>query len=886
MARFVEGTRRWINRGWVACLLAYGLTQLTCDTPQKSHPGREQVETRTSALTTATTNVANQNYGAFAEASSTYSPNYTAAYINNGERAGANWGNGGGWNDATWAAFPDLVKITFSGVYDVSEIDIFTVQDTYWAPSEPTPTMTFTQYGIRDFQVQYWDGPTASWVVVPGGTITGNNLVWRKLTFPAVRTSQIQIQINGAADGYSRITEVEAYALTNGWSFVGPNGCSVNPSNPSATWSGTVLDVEQVPGTWIYRLASSDGGLYQFSSSPTAHWFPISNSLKPSSTPQPGEGMAFSAIATKPSNTNLILGGSGDYGSLAFFPGYNTPGSGIWKTTDGGVTWSNVLPKSSTGDVVYRIVWNKLGSLGTVHAATSAGYFRSTDDGQTWTLLAPGTATDVILAPNSDALVTIGVPGVGVKRSLDSGQTWATSLSATTFGRTVLTSASNGIIFAASADASTVNHLALWKMTDGSSWSQLSFGHNSVFNQCARDIAVATDPAGQVVMVGCDGTARSAQGGAPPWTDVTTGNVNFFGDVHVMKFVDANTVLVGDDHGYHYSTDKGATWHSDSNAIPIDNIFNFDVGLNDPSTFWTATQDNGLKRSTDGGTTCQGFTFQPSDPDVVDVLVDPADARNVWATDASSHRFRSFDAGANWSQTFTGLPAPIGWVKFKHDQVPQVFLYTTGGKGIYQSTDLGVTWAKFPNASFPDFPNQVWDFAASRWQSGYGSIIYAVFPPGGMRVAVIDPAVSTTTWTDITTGHGLPTGLSYGGFAVSDSSFATAFFIAGNRLFKTTNRGQNWSEITGNLPTYVTGASVVENPSDANIIYTATSRGIYKTTDGGVTWKVWMAGLPAGGVIPHAMKGKNYGSSLGFKVFVGLWGRAIWSRDGSSDDPP
>ena len=100
MARFVGGTRRWINRGWVACLLAYGLTQLTCDTPQKSHPGREQVETRTSALTTAITNVANQNYGAVAEASSTYSPNYTAAYINNGDRAGANWGNGGGWNDA------------------------------------------------------------------------------------------------------------------------------------------------------------------------------------------------------------------------------------------------------------------------------------------------------------------------------------------------------------------------------------------------------------------------------------------------------------------------------------------------------------------------------------------------------------------------------------------------------------------------------------------------------------------------------------------------------------------------------------------------------------------------------------------------------------------
>ena len=59
----------------------------------------------------------------------------------------------------------------------------------------------------------YWDG--SAWVTVPGGSVTGNNKVWRKFTFTAVTTSKIRVLVNGALNSQSRITEVEAWTSTS-----------------------------------------------------------------------------------------------------------------------------------------------------------------------------------------------------------------------------------------------------------------------------------------------------------------------------------------------------------------------------------------------------------------------------------------------------------------------------------------------------------------------------------------------------------------------------------------------------------------------------------------------------------------------------------------------
>jgi hypothetical protein len=152
------------------------------------------------------TNVALPANGGTAVASSSYSSANGPATAIDGDRKGLFY-----WNDATPRTFPDWLEVDFNGTKTLSEVDVFTVQDNSQSPVEPTPTMTFTLYGLRDFEVQYWTG--SAWAPIPGGTVTNNNLVWRKFTFAALSTSKVRVSVSATADGvWSRIEEVEAYA--------------------------------------------------------------------------------------------------------------------------------------------------------------------------------------------------------------------------------------------------------------------------------------------------------------------------------------------------------------------------------------------------------------------------------------------------------------------------------------------------------------------------------------------------------------------------------------------------------------------------------------------------------------------------------------------------
>ena len=86
--------------------------------------------------------------------------------------------------------------------------NVFTLQDNAQT-LDPTDTMTFSQFGITAFDVQYWNG--ASWITVPGGSITANNRVWRKLTFSSVQTTRVRVLVNNSLGGYSRVIELEAW---------------------------------------------------------------------------------------------------------------------------------------------------------------------------------------------------------------------------------------------------------------------------------------------------------------------------------------------------------------------------------------------------------------------------------------------------------------------------------------------------------------------------------------------------------------------------------------------------------------------------------------------------------------------------------------------------
>ncbi|HEU4769737.1 MAG TPA: discoidin domain-containing protein, partial [Pyrinomonadaceae bacterium] len=173
-----------------------------------------EIEAWSNSVSPQAINVALPVNGGAASASSTFSNNYPAANAINGERAGANSTTGGlfnGWIGST-GTFPQWLQVDFGQVRNIHEIDVFTVQDNYPNPSPPTLDSTFSLYGLQGFEVQFWNG--FNWVTITGANVTGNNKVWKQITFAPLATSKIRVLTNASPDSYSRVTEIEAWSIS------------------------------------------------------------------------------------------------------------------------------------------------------------------------------------------------------------------------------------------------------------------------------------------------------------------------------------------------------------------------------------------------------------------------------------------------------------------------------------------------------------------------------------------------------------------------------------------------------------------------------------------------------------------------------------------------
>jgi RHS repeat-associated protein len=208
--RNVSGLETWQVYGLGGELLAEYNGNASAASPQKEY-GYRNGQLLVTAEASNRTNVALAANGSTASASSILDSGFAASGAINGDRKGANWGNGGGWADSSYGGFPDWLEVDFNGSKSISEIDVFTVQDNWASPTEPTESMTFSAYGQTEYEVQYWNG--SSFVRLSGGSITNNNKVWRKITFPAISTSKIRVWTTRSIDsGYSHLTEVEAWS--------------------------------------------------------------------------------------------------------------------------------------------------------------------------------------------------------------------------------------------------------------------------------------------------------------------------------------------------------------------------------------------------------------------------------------------------------------------------------------------------------------------------------------------------------------------------------------------------------------------------------------------------------------------------------------------------
>jgi hypothetical protein len=160
----------------------------------------------------ALVNYALTSRGSTPSASSTQSSrNYSAAGAFDGDSTGVGWEQGGGWNDNTRGLWPDNLDIAFGGAAKtISEIDVYTLQNNFHSPTVPDENTDASFYGILDFQVQTWNGVT--WVTVPGGMITGNMKVLRRITLASpITTAKVRVLVTNGRSYYSRIVELECY---------------------------------------------------------------------------------------------------------------------------------------------------------------------------------------------------------------------------------------------------------------------------------------------------------------------------------------------------------------------------------------------------------------------------------------------------------------------------------------------------------------------------------------------------------------------------------------------------------------------------------------------------------------------------------------------------
>jgi uncharacterized repeat protein (TIGR01451 family) len=312
---------------------------------------------------------------------------------------------------------------------------------------------------------------------------------------------------------------------------------------------------------------------------------------------------AVGALAIAPSNDSIVYMGSGE----AALSGDSYWGDGIYKSTDGGVTWAHVstlFTGQAVSDIVVdptdpqHLYASTVRGRGGNHRTTKPtdkpyGVYESSNGGTSWTLRKGTTseihgATDLVMDPQNPSVLFASFWGDAIYKTTDGGQSWAVSMSGLPAGNFLEggTRFSLGISHPASDanatlytgfdwfDLSDVHHAAqIFKSTNGgATWAATATGSgtNSIVNycgtQCFYDNEVQPDPTNPntVFVLGSYGYGNSPQSGGVYRS--TTGGASWKNlgydlhpDFHAFAYQANNTahVAIGNDGGVWQSQTTG-----------------------------------------------------------------------------------------------------------------------------------------------------------------------------------------------------------------------------------------------------------------------------------------------------------------------------------------
>ncbi len=576
--------------------------------------------------------------------------------------------------------------------------------------------------------------------------------------------------------------------------------------------------------------------------------------------------LSIADIAVNPSHPDTLYAATGDgYGYTV--DGYNNfwgglYSAGVMKSTDGGVTWNTTgLSFIQTNrNVIQKLLINP-NNPNILLAASTNGVYRTNDAGATWThVYTASHIYSIAFHPGSPNTV-YGVDDANLLVSNDGGTTWS-----------VLYPGINPVADRASIAVSPAAPNAIWVLDAN---NNLNWSHNggvtffptttpadtaNFYGYYDRVLAVSPSDSTRIFAFGMI-MATSADGG------VSWQRLNPDGDVHVDNHAVAvnplhtATIYTGNDGGISVTRNNGATWHNLANGLTISQIYRMGASQQNPYQLVCGLQDNGSVMF--NGTTWEWVTGGDGE----DCAINNAFDNLIMTSSQNGNFYLSSDGGANFSYMNIGTSDLGSWtapVLFDPNNSMTIYF---GLEHIWVTYDQGFTFSELnTTAEFLGSGATCMAIGESNSQVLYASNQAKIFrtTDGG------------ATWTNVT--GSIPTGsVSISRIAVDPRDamhvfVTTSGYSAGKKVWMSKLGGTTWTNISQNLPNLPANCIAIDT-SAPGAIFVGTDMGVYYTDSSQTGWTLYETGLP--NVIVDDID-INYTNR---KVRAATYGRGVWEAD-------
>jgi photosystem II stability/assembly factor-like uncharacterized protein len=703
--------------------------------------------------------------------------------------------------------------------------------------------------------------------------------------------------------------------MSNYWLPLGPYQLPTNNTGYMQNGMGRVNCIEFDPiNPSTYYVGVAQGGLWKTTDNgvtytPLTDMLPITR---------------ISDIAIDPINPNTIYISVCDFeyiGIGLFLDGrkrHTHYGIGVYKSTDGGLTWAptGLSFALTDGDVslIRKIVIDPANTNNVVACGVS-GMYKSTNAGTNWTLVHDSLFWDLIQDPATpNTLFAAGgwvknanIGSAGIYKSTDFGTTWTlltTGIpSRGSVQRICLSqSVSNPNIIYALAVDSLRGMYGIYKTNNsGNTWTLkynalnlLSSGDGTGSGgQGTYDVGFLVHPINpNKIYVGGVNFWASNDGAdtfdpAGYWT--TSFGPSIHADIHQLKYQSSTGQIYLCCDGGVYRTNNiiPSSWNDLNNGGLFQTIWH-DVsdGMNTTSFYRLSSSKTTSNELLAGAQDNASFYFDGSDWSTVD----GGDGMDNVIDTAFVGKFITSSQFGNFANTIDG-GITMGWINANinsenaewttpiiadNNQYPNMYI---GYENIRKSTDGGFTWNLISN--FPPPPNfygnELSAIAVANTNSNVlvaaRRVRYEYLNPGSL----FRTNNGGNTWNDITAG--LPDSLYYTSVEIGLSSASTLYvsmagLTNGQKVFKSINGGQNWTNISYNLPNIPINC-IKQIPGSDNLML-ATDIGVYVLNFGSTTWVKVSNGLP--NVIVSDIE---FNPAMN-RIYISTFGRGIWYSDLSS----